>query len=376
MKKTRRFVLWALVAVFLITPGILSMTEAVTYTSNGNPNDTITGTAITAAAANCTLDYTDIGGNAKPQITPTGDITVTVVAEYGISGIGAPLDQSTAPSAEVFYTYIITNEGNASDTIHLSQSTSYGGSATGWTVQIVEAGTSNVISTIALAEDADAVFRIRVVPSFEATYGQSVTVTTTAETLLTPVGQYTGANGLTYGGAALKNDVTITTITGPVLTLTRTATVDSPAGRGAGSTIHDVVPGAVITYTYTYSNTGNASADSNVIVDKIPPTYTQACHVNATGGAVSNVTLTAAQSSAVGWRVYTTSEATPSRAYGNYTGWTFIGTIDSTADYATATTKAGKFTEMVGTTEAFIKFEKYAVASGESNTLEWGVTIK
>lgn len=378
MKKTRGLVLCVLAAVCLIALGIFLKAEAVTFTSNGNIADTNTGTAITADKTLCTLDYTDILGNPKPQVTPATDITVTVISEYGISGIGAPIDQSTAPNVTVYYTYVITNEGNASDTIHLSQSTSYGGGGSNWTVQIVQQGDDTVISTIALAEDAQAVFRIKVTPSTEATYGQSATVTTTAETLLTPVGQYTGANGLNYGGAALENDATITTITGPALTLTRTSTVDSPTGHAAhsGATPHDPVPGAVITYTYTYTNAGDASAKSNVIVDKIPPTNTQACHVNATGSSVSNVTLTAAQSSATGWSVFTSEASSPDRAYGVYTGWTLIGTIDSTADYATASAGAGKFFGGIDVGSTFIKFEKLEVTASENKTLQWGVTIK
>jgi uncharacterized repeat protein (TIGR01451 family) len=378
MKKRGGLVLCVLAAACLIALGIFVKAEAVNYTSNGNPDDTATGTAITADKTLCTLDYTDINGNSKPQVTPATDITVTVISEYGISGIGAPLDQSTAPNAAVYYTYVVTNEGNASDTINLSQSTSYGGGGSSWTVKIVQQGSDTEITTINLAEDAEAAFRIKVTPAADATYGQSATVTTTAETASTPVGQYTGANGQNYGGAALENDATITTITGPALSLTRTSTVDSPTGHAAhsGATAHDPVPGAVITYTYTYSNTGNASADSNVIVDKIPPTYTQACHVNSTGGSVSNVTLTAAQSTAVGWSVFTSEAGTPSRAYGTYTGWTLIGTIDSTADYATASAGAGKFFGGINTGTTFIKFEKAEVASGESKTLQWGVTIK
>lgn len=362
-------------AVFMFVVVLWVSAEAQTFKTTGNPGDTLAGTTITAPSSECTMDYTDTVGNPQTQVKPASDINVTVAAEYGFSGIGQPTDQGSKANVPVYYSYVVTNEGNVSDTYNLTiTNTTYGNGASGWTVQIVSNETDAVISSLVLGEDADGKFRVKITPSIGALNNQYVDVTVKAATSSTPVGQYSGGNGLTYGGSAEISDVARTTVSGPTMTLTRTSTVDAPSTYTGN--IHDAVPGAVITYTYNYSNAGGASSEGNVIVDKVS-TYVEGCHVNATGSTVSNVTITAAQSSAVGWIIYTSEATSPSRAYGNTTGWTLIGSIEGNSDYATVASGAGNFIRGISKSTKFIKFEKYRIDPAEDNkTITWGVTIR
>ena len=376
MKNKKELVFWILgggIAALCLV--ILAIAPAYSDTT-----DTPSGTIITAEAAECTLDYQDTGGIDKTTVNPASDIETTVAPIYGLSGIGAPADQNSSGSTDPqYFLYTVTNEGNASDTYALAiDSTSYGGpgSPSGWTIEVVESGNDNVISTLLIGEDGTGQFRIKVTPIGTATDGQYVDVTAKASTAQTPVGEYTGSNGLTYGGSSEASHTARTTISGaPLLTLTRVSTVDAPSAFSGDAHAH--VPGAVITYTYTYSNTGSGSAESNVIVDKIP-TNTQAVQVNTT--EVSNVSITASQGDATGWTVATSEVNSPQsgfRDYGSTEGWTVIGTISSTADYATNSGGTGGFTKGIGTGTTYLRFEKSSIATDEdTKKLMWGVTIK
>jgi hypothetical protein len=75
--------------------------------------------------------------------------------------------------------------------------------------------------------------------------------------------------------------------------------------------------------------------------------------------------------------VYTSEAVSPSRAYGNTTGWTLIGTIDAGTDYSTNASGAGKFIKGISKTTKYVKFEKYRIDPSEDNkTITWGVTIR
>ncbi|MFH1347628.1 MAG: hypothetical protein ABIH22_02955 [Candidatus Margulisiibacteriota bacterium] len=374
-EKWLAFCFFAGVALFVFI--LLLKADAVTFTSTGSPGDTPSGTIITAEAANCTLDYKDSGGSSMAQVNPASDIETTVLPIYGCSGPGSPANQnSSGPGDPKTYSYVLTNEGNVSTTFSLTKEVSYTGVSSGWTINIVEGGTSTVTDEITLSEDGQGLFDVTVTPTISAVDGDTATVTVYASTTLGPSGSYTGANGLTYGGLAATSDATVTTISGaPTLTLTRTSTVDAPTVHAAhtGADIHDAVPGSVITFTYAFENTGGGAATSNIIVDKIP-TNTSGCHVNATS-EVANVTITAAKGTATGWTVSTSEVASPSRVYGNTADWTQIGTIDASTDYATFEGGSGNFTLGFYKNSTYIKLEKASIAGGTSGTLMWGVTI-
>ena len=128
----------------------------------------------------------------------------------------------------------------------------------------------------------------------------------------------------------------------------------------------------------TYGNTGASSAESIILVDKIPDN-TKLAHVNTTG-ITTNVTIEAGQGDATGWVVKYSTLVSPNKAYGNTGDWSAgngatIGTLTagtekfpgSGATYITADGAYGA---------KWIKWEKLYVSAAEDKTLTWGVTIR
>jgi hypothetical protein len=355
-----------------------------------NAAGTASGVVITAEGYENYVDYTDIAGNAKATVYgPT--LEATVLAIYGLNkaGPGAPVNQTTDPSVAVYYAYSITNAGNTTDSYALSSSIRYTGSyGAAWTVLFyLDADNNGVpdggaISSISLAEDAATYFLLKVVPSATAGAVASGTVTITAETSGSPSGEYTGANGNIYGGPGFVNDETTTEVQAPTLVMTRTATADSPNDyRQTGDTVNWIpVPGSVVTITMTYSNEGTATAESSIIIDKVPAGH-YAGHVNCPpgGGNIIHMILSAlVQGTATGWTVSYTSEATLSsgqKLYGNTTGWVQLGTIESAANYWLSFPQSGPTDLSFEAT--YIKWEKATIeATEDGQTLTWGYIIR
>ncbi len=190
-----------------------------------------------------------------------------------------------------------------------------------------------------------------------------------------PIGIYQGANNITYGGTNDTTDLTITCIHTSVMQMTRVVTIDAPTqyiahanAQLGGDHSHDPVPGAVATFIITYSNSGSATAQNVVIMDKVPPT-TEAAHVNAYKGnqaGLPNVTISANQPSAVAtWTSYYSTSASPGLGYGNLTGWVTINATLAPSSFAT------------GSGIKYFKWEKSSVPTGEANkTINWGVMIR
>lgn len=341
----------------------------------------VSGTVVTAEGSQNYVDYTDIAGNTKATVYgPT--LEATVMAIYGFAGIGAPVDGVRDPNVEIYYSYTITNNGNTTDVYSLSKSLAYSGIyGSGWTTAFYldanndgapDGGVGATISSITLAEEQQTYFLLRVVPAADAGSGSSLTVTVTAETASRPAGLYTGADGNPYGGVALANDAVTTLVQAPTMLFTRVATVDAPNGFNQNSDDHYPVPGSVVTITMTYTNEGSGSAESCIILDRVPTGH-QGGHVNAASLA-EIAAVTAGQGTATGWVVFYTTEAgsTPSNPnYGDAGGWLILGTIESDANYWTKDT-----TPALPLTATFIKWEKAKVEPNESETLTWGYIIR
>ena len=369
---------------------IMMAGTVLAYNTTGNPGDTPTGTAVTALATQETIDYKDGNATSFTQVVCVTNETKTTTAEYGFSGPGSPADGNIMPGGIVYHYYNVTNEGNANDSNYtLKHSyTNYAGAA-GWVVELSEgitfiatltAGSTYTQSSKTISEDTTHSYNYKVIASSEASgspNGSYIIITTTAETSSMPVVSvnpyyYTGGNYYTYGGRPSNSDQVMDSVAAPILTLTRTSTTDAPTAF-TGS-IHDAVPGSVITFTMTYSNTGGASAESVVLVDKIP-TNTKLAHANTTGTG-SNVTITAAQGNATGWVIKYSTLDSPNKTYGNTGDWTAIGTLTA----GTEEFPGGNATYLTGDAPygaKWIKWEKQYVDPAEDNkTLTWGVTIR
>lgn len=362
--------------------------EAVTFNADGNPGDTITGTVITAEASKAELNYTDVNGNPKEEVNPADDIEITVLSTYGFS-MALFEDQNMYVNKIVSNESAITLEGNASDDITITFEASFVDVTGTWAVKIKETDTGNIIGTLTsgspsvttvetLSEDAHFKFFHEVLaPDTDGTPGAHIIITTEASTANSPVGRYTGANGLDYGGPGSTSETTTYTLYKPLMQLTRTSTVDAP--NAYTGDVHDAVPGSVITYTLEYSNLGNTSAAYVVIVDKIPTPeaalQTNIAHFNADLNSRTNVTISAGSGDAApSWTIYYTTEASaPDKSYGA-AGWTLVGTITANEQFPGNELYTSTSTEYGA---RWVKWEKSLIADTEDEyTLTYGVTIR
>ncbi|MFC1767121.1 hypothetical protein ACFLZ2_01020 [Candidatus Margulisiibacteriota bacterium] len=365
----KRLLLLGMVAALLLVPSV-ALADTV---------DTPTATTITATGTDNTLTYTDTTLTLQPTESAT-NIDTVVVSMYGFNNdIATPADQNTTAGTPVQYDYVITNEGNASDTYGVSYTAVYYDGAANWTFNLYDVDGAATLGAVAdtvynagpVTEDGSYPFFLAVLPSIdtavESSNGANAIVTVTITTDAVPVGVYTGANANVYGGTWEASDPTKTTISAGVMTLTRTATVDAPddyiTNKG-GLGHHDAVPGAVITYIITVSNEGSANATNVIIADRVP-TNTTGAHISAEAGSegsLVNVEITAGpQTNAGDWTKSYSDSDSPGLSHGETSGWTEITASllinDIAADY-------------------YVKFEKASVAPGEYATMNWGVTIQ
>lgn len=381
------FLFGILILFGIVTAGAA---EAVTYDTTGNPDDTLAGTVITAEAANNELNYTDINGNSKPPVFADVDIETVVLPTYGFNMALLP-DYSMIVDQMVSNESGITNEGNASDSITMTFEASFADAGSGtWTIYIkknpgaiqltqLTPGSPSYTTTEVYAEDADIIFFHEVTtPTSAGTPGGVVVITTEATTANAPVGEYTGANGLTYGGQGATSETTYYTLYKPLMQLTRTSTVDAPNNYTGDD--HDAVPGSVATYTLTYNNAGNTSAASVVIVDRIPTPeaalQANIAHFNANTTARTNVTIDAGQGSASGWDIYYSDDDNPTKSYVGSagSGWLSVGTLTpNTVQFPGTDLYTNGSTEF---TAKWVKWEKASVAAAENDSLTYGVTIR
>jgi uncharacterized repeat protein (TIGR01451 family) len=398
--------------VILLWFGFCSQAQAVKFSATGNPDDTASGEVITAYATAETLNYTDISGNPKTQVNPEGgDITVTVMPTYGFSyganrtpRVGS--DDGFGYIGQTRYMYLgITNEGDTSDTYILTFEAVYTGAGAGtWNCEIRRTADDSLIGTLIqftnpstyetvnVAEDATYFFYIKVTyPATGANLGDYLRTNVGLKTNSTPVGSYTGANGLTYGGIGSLGPAPIDwKMAIPVLTLTRTATTDVCTIPGYAGSVYAALPGSIITYRLVYSNTGNVSAESVILVDKIPPN-TNLAHFNKTANT-DYVNITMGQSNNTGgWTIWYSTQASPQKEYGNSTGWTMIGTLESVvfptppSNYfpgppthtTTATYSLAQPTPDPQASATWVKWERQYVDRNDTNrSITWGVTIR
>jgi hypothetical protein len=393
-KQVKNLLILFCLAALLIGYAIMAQ-AAPSYDTMGNPGDVRAGTVISSPATFEVLNYLDPNGSQMPTVEPPVAWVHVVTSEYGYSGPGSPTDLSVAPGDIVTHDYLVTHEGNVTDEGY--RTTSWYGhfnTASGWTVEAwvgdpptffktLEAGVAST-ETGTFNNDSDSSLRYRVIIPTEVSKvanGSYIILVTTFETTNTPVGKYTGGNYLTYSGWGLASDEVKDQVEAPILTLTRTASVDAPFKYQGGR--HDAVPGSAIKFTMTYSNEGGGSAEGVVLVDKIPNYYvagisggTRLAHVNVKG-PTTNVTIEGGQGNGVGWTVKYSTLESPDKTYGvGSPTWELIGVL----------TTGGEMFPGSGllyvpgdvTYEArWIKWEKPSIDTTEdTKILTWGVTIR
>lgn len=282
---------------------VVSMMLIAGYSISTSAAGTTSGTALTATA-------TVSAGGGVATVTAATSTTVTSVFGLATSTFdeSAAADKTVTAGDFATYTVAIQNNGNISDTIaiNLGAQVFDGGAGTtaDWGAAVDDAAVYSVglnwntsgnatasqsgdatASPSVVGPGAYATYTVRIRTAAGASDGASMAVQLSFVTASTPVGSYNGFNGNPYGGqsSVLRTvgggvagvSYITTTVNAAVLTVAKSASVTAPGvyiGNGGGAT--DPVPGAKITYTITYGNTGGGAASSVVIVDPIPANTT------------------------------------------------------------------------------------------------------
>lgn len=388
-----------LMSVLVVLLTLTRINWAQEFKTTGNPDDTGSGTIIKFKGRAITelsgevVSYKDSEGTQMETVEASGGFSLTVTSEFGISHTDDSMpDESVDPGDILWQTMLITMEGNAEDSgFHWWAIYDHYAGASNWIVEkwigeeysgtffaTLEAGISHETSSPpAMPDDVKARLQFRVlVPTSEsdAPNGSYIIIYSTVETESTPVGEYTGANKYTYGGTSEAEDSATDLTSAPVLTLSRASTVDAPTAYTGGE--HDAVPGAVITFTITYSNEGASDARYAILIDKIPDN-TKLAHVNTTG-TTTNVNITAPQQTADDWNCWYSILDNPDTDYSNTSDWE---PLNDKFPYTSSESFPGGG-ELWETGDAtyeakWIRFRKGTIeATEDTKSITWGVTIR
>jgi len=260
--------------------------------------------AVGTASGTTIGNFATMTATNVPSATQTLTVNTVVTGIHGATTTLDPADGNASVGSFVDYKFKAQNKGNESDSIGIKTGVqNFGtgaGTTTNWSVAADDADPfvagltwqTSLVATASqagdqatmaapLAPDAEATYTVRVTVAGDALDGSTGSFQVSFVTAKTPAGIYTGYNGTTYGGLqqAWRAAGTIvgatyltTTVQGPVLTLTKTvAAVLAPAGYTGGAA--DPVPGARITYTVVFGNSGTQAANSVVATD-YPPANT------------------------------------------------------------------------------------------------------
>ena len=257
-----------------------------TYTTLAQLNAALSATPITqGSTVTVTVTYTVAPGKggttnpitmtAKSLRTPaTQDPTTTNINPPVAAGVSVTPDNGTAsrlPSNGTQYseTYVVTNNGNASDTYTLT------GSTTGGTLTIVSVnGTAGTGSSVTIAAGATAnvtvVYTVANNASAGTTAPLNLLATSTNNAAINDPGSYTITvvkAQLTMAKTAYKDD--------------QTTTINNTTDR--------VLPGQYIQYKIAVTNAGTAAAQTISISDPLPSQVTyQSASGDATGWTISS----------------------------------------------------------------------------------------
>jgi hypothetical protein len=371
----RKSILLSVIFLLLISGGAF----AVTYEATGNPGDTLAGTPITLESSNNTFNYKN-SGQDRPTVEG-GTHRITTGIEMGFSAPQSPdgvYYLPATPGSTYTWDIEITNEGNADlTTLTTLSAFSNSPSGSGWTGELSLEGTNYGTSALVTIEEDTAVHcQLLLTPATTETGAPDASTGTINFTLTTGYGDagtsgaggysYDGLNNLTYGG---KGYISATnyglTIEAPVMTITRTSTVDAPEKfLGDGGGVHASVPGSLWTFTISYTNEGTGNAEEVVIVDKVPDKCA-AYKFNVQEGE-DRVNVTAPVETSTGWVAYYSTNDNPFTNYGAL-GWNYVGPL------------TGTDTELeIDSSAKWVKWQRETASMepGENATLQWSVYVK
>jgi uncharacterized repeat protein (TIGR01451 family) len=254
-------------------------------------NGVSSGGAVTNQA---TVAYTS--GTYSPTVQTNGDtFLVSTLAGIDLNSTAAP--KSGNPGDQIVYPFTAVNNGNATDTINLTVA-----STQGWTWKLwADANGDGIAGNDGdyLLTDSNGDGKVDT-----GALAQNGSINLLAVATI-PVGAANGATDtLTIAGASV-NDLTktdtqafTTTVKAPVMAVVKGIIAIQAPNNGATCTPTNttngspctVVPGSVLTYRVTATNSGNGNATSVVLTDITPQYTTYKTGTIKTGSAAGSLT--------------------------------------------------------------------------------------
>lgn len=236
-------------------------------------------------------------GSYTASVQSNGD-TVLVATLAGIDLSTTATNKTGNPSDQIVYPFMAKNNGNADDKINLTTA-----STSGWTwviwYDVDGNGIPGTDGDVVLTDtNADGIIDTGTLVQ----YGH---IDLLAVVTIPPGTANGSTDVLTISGVSVfdptKTDVLsfTTTVKAPVLSMTKAITAVGAPGGGATCTPTDgtngspciLVPGSVITYQVTTTNSGNGTATALAITDLIPAHTTYVAGSIKTGATTSSLTL-------------------------------------------------------------------------------------
>ncbi len=274
---------------------------------------TLAGTTIGNQAA---ATYTD--ASLTPR-TATSNTVTTIVAQVAAFTLTASQSQVAAPGAPVNFPHTITNTGNGTDSFNLTAATTAGGFTLTTPTYYIDANCNGVadnavaITSIAnVAPGASACFIVVATVPVTATAAMGAgTMTLAATSVLTPAYVPTPAN----------NVDSVTVSSQAIINVTKSISLGSgPAGT------------TPVTYTLTYTNTGNSAATNVILSDFLPATAPNAMTYIAASAKFNGAAVTdAVDADVFSFAAGVATAVIPSVAAGQSGTLTFDVTVSASA---------------------------------------------
>lgn len=246
-----------------LTVGVALAFLLVAFAGDAFAVGTPAGTVISNTA---TVDYEDANSNPLQAVSNTVTTTVAQVAAVDIAP--AANSANADPGDTVCYLHTVTNNGNDTDTLEVTTSSSQGFTVVAYQDVnlngIYDAGTDTALTNTNASGGVDTG---PLPDSVSSPGGNSMEILVCVDV---PAG--------TADGTVDATDVTVTSDNDPGEsdTATDTTTVDSPA-IGVVKSVSpngDQTPGTTLTYTVVVTNNGASTAQNVVLTDPVPANTT------------------------------------------------------------------------------------------------------
>lgn len=233
------------------------------------------GVAIAAPLAGTTIGNQAAATYTDASLTPrtaTSNTVVTIVQQVAAFTLTATQSQLAAPGQPVNFPHTITNTGNGTDSFNLTTTANVGTMTLPAPTYYIDANCNGV------ADNTTQVTQVsNVAPGASACFVAVSTVPTSATSGQTDNFDVVAASALTPATTNSNTD-TVTLSSQAVIKVTKS--ISKPSGV-AGTT--------PVTYTLTYTNTGNAAATSVILADFLPANATYiAASAKSNGIAVTD----------------------------------------------------------------------------------------